>query len=304
MSFSSQAKAELCQQRIERKCDAIAECYGILMYCNTFTSHEIRIITASDELAARLPRLFRKAFGVTFDVLPAGGAQGKKTFIINEREKLAHILNVYGAEIDSFLAHHVNYGVLEEDCCRAAFVRGAFFAGGSVTDPEKRYHLELATPHRSVSREVYSMLLDMGFSPKESERSGNALLYFKQADAIADFFTKLGAPSTAMNVMTAKVEKEMRNTIIRQINCDSANADKTVLAAQAQLSAIKYIVREYGLDALPEPLKDAALLRITNPEASLADLALLSNPPVTKSCLSHRFRKIISLVPDSEKAEE
>ena len=191
--------------------------------------------------------------------------------------------------------------MLEEDCCRAAFVRGAFLAGGSVTDPDKRYHLELATPHRSVSREVYSMLLDMGFSPKETERSGNSLLYFKQADAIADFFTTIGAPSTAMKVMTAKVDKEMRNTITRQINCDSANTDKTVLAAEAQLHAIRRIAREYGgLDALPEPLRDAALLRITNPAASLADLAQLSNPPVTKSCLSHRFRKIMSLVPDTE----
>ena len=149
------------------------------------------------------------------------------------------------------------------------------------------------------------MLLDMGFSPKETERSGNSLLYFKQADAIADFFTTIGAPSTAMKVMTAKVDKEMRNTITRQINCDSANTDKTVLAAEAQLHAIRRIAREYGgLDALPEPLRDAALLRITNPEASLSDLALLSNPPVTKSCLSHRLKKIMSFVPPEEDAQK
>jgi cell division protein WhiA len=92
----------------------------------------------------------------------------------------------------------------------------------------------------------------------------------------------------------------MRNTITRQINCDSANTDKTVLAAEAQLSAIRKLAKEYGLDALPEPLRDAALLRITNPAASLADLAQLSNPPVTKSCLSHRLRKIISLAEEEE----
>ena len=197
------------------------------------------------------------------------------------------------------LSHHVNFGVLEEDCCRTAFVRGAFLAGGSVTDPEKRYHLELATAHQSVSREVCSLLLDMGFSPRQTQRAGNALLYFKQADAIADFFTALGAPGTAMAVMTAKVDKEMRNTVTRQINCDSANADKTVAAAQEQLAAIRRIAREYGsLEALPEPLRDAALLRITNPEASLADLALLSSPPVSKSCLSHRLKKIMRLAPE------
>jgi DNA-binding protein WhiA len=95
--------------------------------------------------------------------------------------------------------------------------------------------------------------------------------------------------------MTAKVDKEMRNTVTRQINCDSANADKTVAAAQEQLDAIRRYVRAYGMDALPEPLRDTALLRIANPEASLADLAMLSNPPVTKSCLSHRLNKIILL---------
>ena len=169
---------------------------------------------------------------------------------------------------------------------------------GSVTDPEKRYHLELATPHHSVSREAYSVLLELGFTPKETHRGGNWLLYFKQADFIADFFTAIGAPGTAMNIMTAKVEKEMRNTITRRVNCDSANADKVVAAAQEQIDAIRRIVREYGIDALPEPLKDAALLRIANPEASLADLATLSYPPVTKSCLSHRLKKIMSFKPE------
>ena len=106
-----------------------------------------------------------------------------------------------------------------------------------------------------------------------------------------------------MNVMMAKVDKEMRNTITRRVNCDSANADKVVIAAQEQLEAIRYIVREFGLDALPEPLKDAALLRIANPEASLSDLAQLSYPQVTKSCLSHRLKKIMSLAAQARKNE-
>ena len=103
-----------------------------------------------------------------------------------------------------------------------------------------------------------------------------------------------------MSILTAKVEKEMRNTVTRQINCDSANADKTVSAAQEQLAAIRRYSARYGLDTLPEPLKDAALLRITNPAVSLADLARLSNPPVSKSCLSHRLRKIAELVKESK----
>ena len=301
VSFSSQAKAELCQTRPDKKCCAVAESYGALLYCNTFSSREIRLITASADFAARLPRLFKRAFGLSFDQLPPTEGAGKKSLAITDREKLRCIFETFGAEIDGTLSHHVNFGVLEEDCCRASFIRGAFLAGGSVTDPNKRYHLELATPHHSVSRETESLLLDMGFVPKETQRAGNSLLYFKKADAIADFFTSIGAPVTAMNVMTAKVDKEMRNTITRQINCDSANTDKTVIAAQEQLNAIRRLARAYGLDALPEPLKDAALLRIANPAASLSDLAQLSYPAVTKSCLSHRLRKIMSM---AEKLED
>ena len=297
MSFSSDAKAELCQQRLDRRSLALAECYGALLYCHSFSAREIRLITGSPAFAQRLPKLFKRAFGLSFDSLPEPSPGAKQRFLIQDRDKLRTVFEAFGAELDGTLSHHINFGVLEDEGAQEAFVRGAFLAGGSVTDPEKRFHLELATAHQSVSREMHTVLLDLGFSPKEAARGGNALLYFKKADAIADFFTTLGAPVTAMGVMTAKVDKEMRNTVTRQINCDSANADKTVAAAQEQLDAIRRYVRAYGMDALPEALRDTALLRIANPEASLADLALLSDPPVTKSCLSHRLKKIMSIAP-------
>ena len=297
MSFSAEAKCELCQQRADKKSLALAECYGALLYGHSFSALEIRLITASPDFAQRLPKLFKRAFSLSFDRCPEAGRSGKQSFLIHDRDKLRVIFEAFGADPEETLSHHVNFGVLEEEGSPEAFVRGAFLAGGSVTDPEKRFHLELATAHRSVSREMYTVLLDLGFSPKEASRGGNALLYFKKADAIADFFTALGAPVTAMGVMTAKVDKEMRNTVTRQINCDSANADKTVAAAQEQLDAIRRCIRVWGLDALPEPLRDTALLRIANPAASLADLAQLSDPPVTKSCLSHRLKKIIEIAP-------
>ena len=297
MSFSSDAKAELCQQRPDKKSLALAECYGALLYGHSFSAREIRLITASPDFAQRLPRLFKRAFSLGFDLCPEPGRNGKQRFLIQDRDKLRAIFDAFGADPEATLSHHINFGVLEEEGAPEAFVRGAFLAGGSVTDPEKRFHLELATVHQSVSREMHTVLLDLGFSPKEASRGGSALLYFKKADAIADFFTALGAPVTALGVHNAKVEKEMRNTVTRQINCDSANTDKTVAAAQEQLDAIRRYVRAYGLDALPEPLRDTALLRIANPAASLADLALLSDPPVTKSCLSHRLKKIVSIAP-------
>ena len=301
MSFSSDVKEEICRQKLDRLCCAAAESYGVLLFCHTFAPDGIRITTVNSAFADRLPKLFKKAFGITFDVLPPETSAGKRSFLITDKAKIGRIYAAFGDSAENALVHHVNYAMLEEDCCRLSFLRGAFLAGGSVTDPEKRYHLELATTHRQVERETFTLMQELGFSPKESVRAGNTLLYFKQSDAIADFLTAIGASVTGMTVITARVEKEMRNTITRQINCDSANTDKTVAAAQEQLAAIRRFASLYGLDSLPEPLKDAALLRVANPAASLADLARLSYPAVTKSCLSHRLKKIAALVAEEEK---
>ncbi len=295
MSFSSDAKTELCSNRLEKRSLAIAEAYGMLLYCHSFRAGEIRIITASPAVAARLPRLFRKAFSLGFDRLPPEDALGKRSFCITDPGKLRRILESFGMQADGIRAMHMNLGVLEDPGCAEAFVRGAFLAGGSVTDPGKRFHLELSTSHQSVSRELRALLLEMDLDPREASRGAHALLYFKKADQISDFLARIGAPVSSMQVLTSKVEKEMRNTVTRQINCDSANADKTVGAAMRQTEAIRHLIKRDGLDALPEPLRDTALLRLANPEVSLADLALLSDPPVSKSCLSHRLQKIILL---------
>lgn len=295
MSFSSEAKAELCREPMQRRCCAIAEAYGILLYCNLFTIDEIRIVSSSAALAERLPKLFKKAFGLGFDPEPAAKIRGKRTFSITDKEGLGRIMEAFGYDAKGILAHHINLGVLEESCCKAAFLRGAFLAGGSITDPAKSYHLELVTDHYNVSRETYALLLELGFSPKDATRGGNYIIYFKQSEAIEDLFTLLGAPVSAMEIMSAKVEKDMRNAVNRRVNCDSANADKVVSAAQEQLDAIRKIEKTTGLQSLPEKLREAALLRIANPAASLSDLAALSIPPVSKSCINHRLRRLTEL---------
>ena len=294
MSFSTQVKAELCRAPISRKCCAQAEAYGVLLYCSLSTPAEVRITTESPEFAARLPQLFQKAFQVRFDRLPAEGA-GKRIFSITQPDKLSALWSVFGHDPAEALVHHINYAVLEEDHCRTAFLRGAFLAGGSVTDPAKRYHLELATSHLSVSRELHALLLEMGFSPKESRRKANAITYFKQSDAIEDFLTAMGAPLAAMELMNAKAEKDLRGSINRRVNCDAANLDKAVDAAQGQIEAI-YKLEERGmLENLPDKLKEAVDLRMAHPEMTLTQLAELCDPPVSKSAFNHRLRKLMEL---------
>jgi conserved hypothetical protein len=295
MTFSSDVKTELCKDELSKKCCALAEAYGVLLYCNTFSARQIRIITSSDAFAARLPHLFRRAFGLSFDVVPPEEMDGKRSFLMEDPEKIQAIFAAFGYDAERSVNHHINLAALENDCDKAAFLRGVFLAGGSITDPSKRYHLELVTNHASVWRETHSLLLELGFEPKDTARGANFVTYFKQSAAIEDFFTTIGAPLAAMEIMQAKVEKDMANAMNRLTNCDMHNADKITGAAAAQLAAIRAIEAGPGLDTLPPGLQDTALLRIANPECSLSDLAALSCPPVTKSCMGHRIRKLVEL---------
>ena len=178
MTFGGEVKNELCRAGLSRKCCAQAEAYGVLLYCNTFCGSEIRIVTEHEAFAQRLPALFRKAFRLSFDRLPEG--EGKRVFSIQAPDKLRLIHQTYGVDPEA-LALHINFAALEESCCRAAFFRGAFLSGGSVTDPRKGYHLELATSHRSVSREMLALLREEEFAPKDADRKGNSVIYFKQS---------------------------------------------------------------------------------------------------------------------------
>lgn len=292
MSFSADVKQELCRAPLSRKCCAQAEAYGILLYCNTFSSGEIRIITESESLAQRLPSLFKKAFQITFDRLPDG--EGKHIFLINTPEKLSIIQQTFGGE-ERALALHINFGVLEETCCRISFLRGAFLSGGSVTDPQKGYHLELSTSHQSVSREMVALMRELDLEPKDAPRKGNAVIYFKQSDRIEDFLTTIGAPISAMEVMNAKLEKDLRGSVNRRVNCDAANLDKAVEAAMVQIEAIRALEDSGVLAALPDKLQEVAKLRREHPADTLIQLAGRCDPPITKSALNHRLRKLIDM---------
>ena len=294
MSFSSQVKSELCRVPLNRTCCAQAEAYGVLLFCSLSTPAQVRITTESPEFAGRLPTLFQKAFQTRFDRLPAAGA-GKRVFSITQPDKLSTLWAVFGHDPSEALAHHINFAVLEEPHCRSAFLRGAFLAGGSVTDPAKRYHLELSTSHLSVSRELHALLLEMGFSPKESRRKANAITYFKQSNAIEDVLTAMGAPLSAMDLMNAKAEKDLRGSINRRVNCDAANLDKAVDAAQGQMEAIYTLEARGMLEGLPDKLKEAVDLRMAHPELTLSQLAELCDPPVSKSAFNHRLRKLMML---------
>ena len=300
MSFSGNVKSELCRDEIEKSCCALAECMGTLLYANTFAPDCIRIVTESRDFGLRLPRLFRKGLGVRFDVLPEQDAAGKLTYLITDAEKIRRVFELCGFSAENSVSLHVNFALLEKDCCRRAFLRGAFLAGGSVTDPEKRYHLELSTTHLKASRETGTLLLEMELAAKETDRKGSSVLYYKQSESIEDFLTAVGAPISAMAVMSAKIEKEWRNEANRRVNCDSANVAKTVEAAQEQLAAIRMLEERGVMQTLPQKLRETADLRVEHPESTLSELAALHDPPATKSAVNHRMRKLVAMAKETE----
>ena len=301
-SFSASAKAEICRAFPQSGCCALAECFGILLFCNCFRNDSIKIITESPEFAALLPKLFKKAFGFGFDTQAGEGKGGKLMFQIQSLDKLSAIMNAFGFDTRQTFSLHVNLPVVENDCCKAAFLRGAFLSGGSVTDPVKGYHLELATTHHSVAKESYLIIQEtLGFLPKLASRSGGQVVYLKHSEQIADFLTFLGASVASMGIIEARLEHELNNQVNRRCNCDDANITKVVEASQEHLNAIR-ILRERGqFDTLPEKLKQAALVREDNPEASLSELAGLIEPKISKPAMHHLLKRLVELAMEEKK---
>ena len=301
VTFSAAAKAEVCRAFPQKYCCALAECFGILLYCNSFTADGIRIITESREFAQRLPALFDRAFDMEFDTFPSLAAPGKLVFQITDPDKIGDIMDAFGFSSQDTLALHVNLPLLEEDCCKASFLRGAYLAGGSVTDPEKGYHMEITTTHHAVARETFALIQEvMGFAPKIARRGGGLVLYFKQSDLISDYLTYLSAPVAAMGIMEAKLEKELNNKVNRRCNCDDANTSKVVEAAQEQLNAIRILKERGALEHLPNKLLQAAKAREAHPAASLTELAAMMEPPITKPAMNHRLKKLVSMAKEGE----
>ena len=294
MSFSGDVKTELCRASLDRPCCARAEAYGALLYGNTFTSREVRLITESESFASRLPLLLDRAFGLQFDRLPGDGER-KYVFHLADKGKIHRIIDAFGFDSRQSPVLHINFGLLEEKCCRAAFLRGAFLAGGSVTEPAKGYHLELATSHAQASRELLALLTDMGRQPGQALRNSSQVTYFKSSEQIEELLTLMGAPVSAMELMNAKAEKELRNGVNRRVNCEAANLDKAVDAAQEQLEAIRRLYELDRVEGLNAALKETIVLRETYPELTLSQLAEEFEPPITKSCLNHRMRKLMEL---------
>lgn len=293
MSFSQKVKAELCAQPMEKRCCILAESYGILLFANVFRADEIRLITQSEALARRAESLFSLAFGIRVPVLH-NAENGRYILKIGDATSVFRVFDTLDLDPD-VTGIRLNEALVEQPCCQGAFLRGAFLSGGSVADPDTRYHLEFSTPYRSFCDALVCMLARLSLTPRVTMRAGKSMIYFKRSEAIEEILTRAGAHQAALAFMQSKVVKEVRNSVNRYVNCETANISKTVEAARVQTQAIRKLSESGRLDALPEVLRLTAQFRLENPEASLSALGNMFSPPVNRATLNYRLKKLLEL---------
>ncbi|MFQ7689221.1 MAG: DNA-binding protein WhiA [Butyricicoccus sp.] len=289
MSFSTEVKNELCRVSMQRACCTRAEVYGALLHASVFSHKEIRLSAENMTVVRRLQALLQRAFFVECEPQKAGR---KQQLVLTEPAQIGRVFDALGYDCKSHITYHINRNLLEEDCCIASFLRGAFLMGGTVGTGQKS-HLELKTTHQSLSGEETSLMLDLVYRPS---RHGAAARICCTLDGAARRISlRIGAPHAAMELMQAKVEKNLRNTINRQVNCETANMMKAADASARQIAAIQALIDSRGEDAFPGNLWETVRLRLEYPTDSLSELAQRFDPPISKPGLSHRLKKIIEL---------
>ena len=189
----------------------------------------------------------------------------------------------------------VNRMLLKQSCCKRACLRGAFLCAGSMSDPKKGYHLEFVCEQEKQAQQIRDMIADFELEAKIICRKKHYVVYMKEGAAIVDLLNVMGARLSLMYLENLRVEKEVRNSVNRKVNCEAANITKTVNAASRQIEDIIYLQKHYGMEKLPENLREMAEIRLEYPESSLQELGKFLNPPVGKSGVNHRLRKLSEL---------
>ena len=280
MSFSSLVKNELCGIYGQKHC-SIAEIKAIVNTCGTVNETGIGIRTENAAVAKRFFMLVKKIFKTQGDVSIRNSRQFNRSRVYSVRIPL----------IEKIREDRGGEAALKE-CCKRAYIRGAFLAGGSLSDPEKAYHLEIVNPDRKKSEELAEMISSFGLKARIIERKGHFIVYLKEGENIVDLLNIMGAHLSLMNMENLRIIKDMRNNVNRQVNCETSNLSKTVLASIKQIKDINTIARMRGLGYLTDQLKEAAELRLMYEEASLKEIGAMLSPPVSKSGVNHRLRKI------------
>ena len=302
-SFSSKVKGELARIYPEKPCCRLAELAAIARLDGTLTIARDEglgyyIETEYSAVARKVYRLLKDQFSIEVELTVKRQNRLKRRTLYHisvassgETPELLKALGIISSKRQ--IIPGVKNDLIRTKCCRRSYLRGAFLGGGSISSPDSDYHLELTAGNETLGRDLMALINQFtGLQAKLSRRKQSYLVYLKESDQIADFLAIIGAHGSLLEFENARVMKGMKNQVNRLVNCETANLGKTVNAAFRQINGIRLIDQRIGLDALNPSLAQIARLRLANPEANLKELGEIMTPPIGKSGVNHRLRKI------------
>ncbi len=303
MSFSNEVKAELISA-VTDKDKKFACLYGLILFCNRITSDEICFQSESIEVAemfrALVSELFKNSVDIHEDVAVRRNGTSLYSFTLSGEKSVKAVTDLFRiipSERSIDLENIANNSV-------SNFIAGAFLSCGSVNNPENGYHLEFSVNTPKLSDDLSRLLVSYGFNVKSVIRKNNSILYIKESENIEEILTFMGAQNSTLEIMNIKIFKDMRNRVNRVRNCDMANLNKTSAASVSQTQDIRLIETTVGLDSLPDTLREIAEARLDNPEFSLTDLGEILDPPIGRSGVNHRLKRLKQIADQiREKAE-
>lgn len=292
MSFSSQVKNELVKIEYEQLCCKKSLLYGMALFAKSFSFRGFAFQSENQSIVLLFKKLIKELCNINsrVNVSPAG-----KSFTIElGRADSAKLITYLGhSESETGLVINASNFICQN--CQYAFLAGAFLSCGTVSSPQKGYHLEYTIAYRNLSRSFVTFLQELELSPKLTNRKGYNIVYFKESEAIEDSLYMMGASRSMFDMMNIKIVKEIRNSANRKANCETANIEKMVKAASPQIAAILKIKNTKGLDSLSKPLQGMAEIRLENPDSSLNELAQMFDPPLSRSGVNHRLKRIVDI---------
>jgi len=300
LSFSSAVKNELCRVETDRSSSlfelaAAARISGLIKVVNA-NEINLRLVTENAAFARRIFSQIKELYGINAEISIRRSPKLKKNIVyiivLTSSKGLMRILEDINIKVSEKVEYIPYARCMRKKEYRKAYLRGAFLASGSMSDPEKTYHLEITCHNMALATEVSDLMDSFKLHSKVTKRKGNYVVYLKEGENIVDFLNIIGAHSALLELENIRILKEMRNNVNRIVNCETANLQKTVDASVRQVENINYIKEHLGFDKLPENLREIAKMRLAYSDATLKELGEMLNPPLGKSGVNHRLRKL------------
>lgn len=306
MSFSSTTKNELSRIELNEDCCALAELSALVRMNGTIqimgsNKLMLKFNTENAAIARRIFTILKMIYNTNVEVMVRRNRQLKKNnnylIVVNDKDISNMILQDVGfINMDRSNLLVPNYKVpdkiIDKRCCKRSYIRGSFLGGGSISNPEKTYHLEFVTNNEEHARDLSEIINFFELNSKIVTRKENYVVYIKEGEQIVDLLNIIGAHQALLKLEDIRVLKDVRNNINRIVNCETANLSKTIDASMRQIEQIEFIQSKMGLNRLPGNLREVAELRLDNPDASLKEIGAMLSQPIGKSGVNHRFRKI------------